>query len=65
MGETITCPDCGDEVESMEDMEAAHKHAVPEFGVEEDGDFSLHGNKDLFLCNSCKNPLGVRRKKQS
>jgi len=61
MGDTITCPECGDEAESMEELAEAHKHEVPEFDVDEDDGFDLYGNKDLFLCKSCKNPLGVRR----
>jgi len=65
MGENITCPECGDEVESMEDLEKAHKHEVPEFDVEEDGGFKLYGNRDLYLCKNCKSHLGVRRKKRS
>lgn len=62
MGDTVTCPECGDEAESMEELNKAHKHEVPEFEVEDDGGFNLHENKDLFLCKSCKNPLGVRRR---
>lgn len=62
MGDTTTCPDCGDEAESMEELQKAHKHEVPEFGVEQDGGFSLYGNKDLYLCKNCKNPLGIRRR---
>lgn len=61
MGDTITCPECGDEAESMEELDEAHKHEVPEFEVEENGEFSLYENNDLFLCKNCKNPLGMRR----
>ncbi|MES3517316.1 MAG: hypothetical protein PPP58_06600 [Natronomonas sp.] len=61
MGDTITCPECGDEAESMEELEAAHKREIPEFDADEDGEFNLFGKKDLFLCKSCRNPLGVRR----
>lgn len=61
MGDTITCPECGDTAESMEELEKAHKHEVPEFEETEDGEFNLFGNKDLYLCKNCKNPLGMRR----
>lgn len=64
MGDTITCEECGDEVESMEDLEEAHKDEVPEFEVHE-GEFKVYGNNDLYRCKSCKNPLGTHRKQQS
>lgn len=59
MGDTITCPECGAEVDSMEQLEA--EHSVDEIEEEEDGSFSLFENRDLFLCKNCKNPLGVSR----
>jgi hypothetical protein len=61
MGDTITCTECGDEVESMAELEESHRHEVPEFDEDEDGGFHLYGNRDLFLCKNCKNPLGIRR----
>ena len=57
MGDTITCPECGDEAESMEEVKKAHKREVPEFEADDDG-VNLYGNKDLYLS---KSPLGVRR----
>jgi hypothetical protein len=59
MGDTITCPECGETVDSVEQLET--EHDVP--GVEEndDGSISLFGNDDLFLCKNCKSPLGIRR----
>lgn len=65
MSDTITCSECGEVAESIEDLNEAHKHEVPEFEVEENGGFKLFGNQDLFLCKNCKNPLGMRRKKRS
>ncbi len=61
MSDTITCPECGDEAETMEELNEAHQHDVPEFEEDEDGGLHLFENKDLFLCKNCKNPLGVRR----
>jgi uncharacterized Zn finger protein (UPF0148 family) len=60
MGDTITCPECGATVDSMEQLE--REHEVHEIEAEEDDSFSLFGNRDLFLCKNCKNPLGVSRK---
>ena len=65
MSDTITCSECGDKAESMEELNTAHKHEVPEFEEDADGGFDLFENKDLFLCKSCKNPLGVRRSQQA
>ena len=62
MSDTIVCPECDDEAESMAELSEAHQHEVPEFDVDEDGGFNLHENKDLFLCKSCKNPLGIRQR---
>ncbi len=61
MGDTIACPECGEEVESTAELEEAHRHEVPEFDADEDGEVSLYGNADLYLCKSCKTPLGVER----
>ncbi|WP_049906709.1 hypothetical protein [Halorubrum tebenquichense] len=57
MSDTITCPECGEEVDSVEQLEEGHE--VPEIEVEDDGSFSLFRNRDLFLCKNCKNPLGM------
>ncbi len=55
---TRTCPECGAEHETIDDFET---ESVQEFEVEEDGSFSLHENKDLFLCKGCREPMGVGR----
>lgn len=65
MGDTITCPECGDEAESIEELEEAHKHEVPTFDVDEDGEFTVYGNNDLYMCKNCKNPLGTSRPQRS
>jgi len=59
MGDTITCPECGEAVDSVEQLEEGH--SVPEIAVEDDGSVTLFENNDLFLCKNCKNTLGMRR----
>jgi len=58
VSDTITYPECDDEAESIEELEGAHEHEVPEFDVQEDGELNLYGNKDPYLRKSCKNPPG-------
>jgi len=59
MGDTLSCPECGEAVESAEELETEH---VPEVEVDDDdGSFSLFENNDLFLCKNCKKPLGMSR----
>jgi hypothetical protein len=59
MGDTMTCPGCGETVDSVEQLETTHE--APEIEENDDGSITLFGNNDLFLCKNCKNPLGVRR----
>jgi len=59
MAESLTCPECGVEVESAEQLVAEHE--VTEVEIEEDDSFNLFENRDLFLCKDCKKPLGVGR----
>lgn len=59
MGDTLTCPECGNEAESIEELES--EHGVPEVEVQDDGSVSLFENHDLFLCKGCKAPLGFER----
>ena len=59
MGDTLTCPECGKDVESADELESGHE--VAEVEIEDDGSFSLFENHDLFLCKDCKNPLGFRK----
>lgn len=59
MADTITCSECGNEVWSSDDLEAAHE--VGEMEVDDDGSIHLFDNRDLLLCKRCKNPLGVGR----
>lgn len=58
MADELTCSECGNEIESTDDLEREEVNTVE---VEDDGSFSLHGNDDLFLCESCKEPMGVGR----
>ncbi|MEF8812229.1 MAG: hypothetical protein V5A55_00175 [Halovenus sp.] len=59
MGDTLSCPECGEEVESAEELET--QHDVPEVEVDDDGSLTLFENNDLFLCKNCKKPLGMPR----
>ncbi|PSQ56002.1 MAG: hypothetical protein BRD23_09880 [Halobacteriales archaeon SW_9_67_25] len=59
MAESLTCPECGAEVASAEQLVAEHE--VTEVEVDEDGSLNLFENRDLFLCKDCKNPLGIRQ----
>ena len=59
MGDTLTCPECGTDAESMDDLETGHE--VAETEPQEDGSLNLYGNKDLYLCKGCKKPLGVKK----
>jgi uncharacterized membrane protein YvbJ len=61
MGDTLTCEECGHEIESTDGLEAKE---VPEIEAEESGSFSLYGSNDLFLCKNCRKPLGVRRRSE-
>lgn len=58
MGDTLTCPGCGEEIHSTDEVEV--QEDVPEVEVNEDRSFNLYGNRDLFLCKNCKKPLGMR-----
>ncbi|MEF8826991.1 MAG: hypothetical protein V5A27_11745 [Halapricum sp.] len=60
MGDTLTCPECGNEIESMEHLETAHE--VTEVEPQEDGSFNLFEKNDLFLCKNCRKPLGVGKR---
>jgi len=56
MADTLTCSECDKQIESADELE---REETTEIEVEDDGSFSLYGNDDLFLCKSCKKPLGV------
>jgi len=59
MGDTLSCPECGEEVDSEEQLE--REHDVPEVEIDDDGGVTLFENRDLFLCKNCKKPLGMSR----
>jgi hypothetical protein len=58
--DTIECPDCGAEIDSEDQVdvqEVSEIESKPRGGI---GYGS--GTNNLFLCKSCKNPLGVGRR---
>lgn len=59
MGDTLTCENCGHEIESADELE---EHEVPEVEVESDGSLNLWGSNNLFLCKECRKPLGISRR---
>lgn len=58
MADSITCPGCGEEVESAAALE---EHEAPEIEVNDDGTLNVYENRDLYLCKSCKQTLGTSR----
>jgi len=56
MTDELTCTECGADIESADDLD---RQEIDELEVDQDGSFSLYGNNDLYLCKSCKKPLGV------
>lgn len=58
MAEKIDCPECGNEVESTDDLETGGE--VREMEAD-DSSVTLFQNHDLFLCKGCKKPLGFER----
>ncbi|MEF8821989.1 MAG: hypothetical protein V5A52_06905 [Halovenus sp.] len=61
MGDTLTCDNCGQEIESADDLE---EHEVPEIETKKDGSLNLWGNNNLYLCKNCRRPLGVSRRSE-
>lgn len=59
MADTLTCPECGAEIDSADQLE--HEHEVAEVELEDSGSISLYGNRDLYMCKNCKRTLGVSR----
>ncbi|MFW6317954.1 MAG: hypothetical protein ACOC06_05735 [Halorubrum sp.] len=59
MSDTITCPDCGEVAESIDDLERSG--TVTEVAEAEGGRIRLYENHDLFLCSGCRKPLGISR----
>jgi hypothetical protein len=63
MSDTLTCSECGNEIESTDDLE--HEE-VREMEVDEDdSSFSLYESSDLYLCEGCRNPMGVGHSRSS
>lgn len=59
MTDTLSCPDCETEIDSLDELE--REGAVSEIEAKDDGSFNLFEKRDLFLCKNCRNPLGVSR----
>jgi uncharacterized protein with PIN domain len=59
MTDTLSCPECGTEVDSVEELEV--EHDVPEIEENDDGSIHLFEKRDLFLCENCRKPLGMSR----
>jgi len=60
MADELACPDCGNVIESTDDLEAGDE--VTE--IETEGEtVSPYTDKtgDLYLCTGCKRPLGFER----
>ena len=56
MGDTLTCDECGNEIESADDLEQTE---ITEVEPQENGKLNLYGRTNLFLCKECRKPLGV------
>lgn len=63
MGDSLQCPECGQETETADDLD--RDRAVPEVEMDDDRSIHLFENRDLFLCKNCKNPLGVSRSRRT
>jgi len=60
MPDTLTCPDCGDDIETTDDLEASEE--ITEIETEGDSVSPYRDSTgDLFLCAGCKRPLGFER----
>jgi hypothetical protein len=57
MADSVSCPECGAETDTADDLESGP--TVPEIESDDDGTISLYGNQDLFLCSNCQATLGV------
>jgi hypothetical protein len=59
MSNELTCPECGETAESIDDLEEGGE--VTEVEAGERGSLNLYENRDLFLCKNCRKPLGISR----
>lgn len=58
--EDITCPDCGEAIESedqLEEMEVREIVEKPKGGIG-----YTHRSQSIYLCRKCDNPLGHKRR---
>jgi len=59
MSDELTCPECGETAESIDDLEEGG--TVTGVAEGKRGSINLYENHDLFLCAGCRRPLGVSR----
>jgi hypothetical protein len=59
MSDTLSCPECETEIDSIDGLERGGE--IAEIEGDDDGSISLFGNRDLFLCRNCRRPLGMPR----
>jgi hypothetical protein len=59
MTDTLSCPECGTDVDSADDLDTGEE--LTQVEIEADGSIDLFEKRDLFLCSDCRNPLGVSR----
>ncbi|AUV81966.1 hypothetical protein C2R22_10165 [Salinigranum rubrum] len=58
--ETIDCPECGATIESLDEMDAEE---VPEIETRSRGGIGYgEATRNLYLCKSCRKPLGIGRR---
>jgi predicted RNA-binding Zn-ribbon protein involved in translation (DUF1610 family) len=57
MSGPVSCPQCGETIESTDDLEAEETH---ELDVDEDGSVSVYSDNGTFYrCRACRGALGV------
>ncbi|SNR44952.1 hypothetical protein [Halorubrum vacuolatum] len=57
MSGPLTCPQCGETIESADDLESEE---VSEMEVSDDGSISVYSsNKTFFRCRKCRTAMGV------
>ena len=59
MADTLHCPECGKDIESMDDLEKGDE--IVEIEVEDDGSINLFEHRDTFLCAGCRKVLATEK----
>jgi DNA-directed RNA polymerase subunit RPC12/RpoP len=57
--EQIECPECGAEIESMDQLESEELHEI--HSTPKGGIGYGEATRNLYLCTNCRKPLGVGR----